>query len=272
MVLELIQEARRYCEENGTIKLCKQAVRRIERNIHDRLVRYNPSVLVYKHRILRLVRPKKCTDADPLKLLWIDPEDIEHYLKSGSKKFGRVQSGEWDMERGEFNDLPQTNSFHRRFVENKSWEETELFHLLLDKPDDMPWVREYDTPEEALQHLQNVERTYESIKTHGYKTQRSLLTERREKLWKQTNDGPHPILNEIGVNIGRNGTLLWKHRGLHRLAIAQFLGLDTVPVYVLTRHKEWQSIRNSVRRLGTESIDDELVDHPDLQDILNDGR
>jgi hypothetical protein len=43
----------------------------------------------------------------------------------------------------------------------------------------------------------------------------------------------------LGVAVSRDGRLLKINRGLHRLAMAQYLGLETVPVQVRAVHREW---------------------------------
>ncbi|UYG01944.1 hypothetical protein OCT51_12080 [Halomonas sp. LR3S48] len=45
--------------------------------------------------------------------------------------------------------------------------------------------------------------------------------------------------DELGVAITREGRLLKINRGLHRLAMAQRVGLNTVPVSVKAVHREW---------------------------------
>jgi hypothetical protein len=45
--------------------------------------------------------------------------------------------------------------------------------------------------------------------------------------------------DDLGVAVSRDGRLLKINRGLHRLAMAQRLGLPTVPVWVKAVHREW---------------------------------
>ena len=49
----------------------------------------------------------------------------------------------------------------------------------------------------------------------------------------------HKGKDELGVAVARNGRLIKINRGLHRLAMAQYLGLPAVPVKVKAVHKEW---------------------------------
>lgn len=45
--------------------------------------------------------------------------------------------------------------------------------------------------------------------------------------------------DELGVAVSRDGRLIKINRGLHRLAMAQYLGLPTVPVKVKAVHQDW---------------------------------
>ncbi len=45
--------------------------------------------------------------------------------------------------------------------------------------------------------------------------------------------------DKLGVAVSREGRLIKINRGLHRLAMAQRLGLDSVPVRVMAVHREW---------------------------------
>ena len=44
------------------------------------------------------------------------------------------------------------------------------------------------------------------------------------------------VLDDISVNLGRNGEILFNNRGHHRLSIAKILGINTVPVQVVVVH------------------------------------
>ena len=68
--------------------------------------------------------------------------------------------------------------------------------------------------------------------------------------------------------IGPNGTYIISD-GRHRLALAKILGIDTVPVEVYLRHKQWQELRDDVHNNGLCKSDEHLRDHPDLQDVLD---
>lgn len=263
-----VREAKQYYYKHGIIDLFRAIARELKREGVHLLLSHKPHLLYHRQQTLRKLFYRKYTDANPLKVLWVDLESIQYYIPSGPVKFGQVVDGDWDRNRRLITDLPHVESIKNRFDEGQSWEETELFHLLLNRPDGAPWIREYDTPEEVLHRLEKIEQVYNPIKDSGYKTQEDLLAKNSAQVFEQNNDAPHPRLNEIGVNIGRDGELLWRHQGLHRLAIAKALDLDTVPVIVLTRHSEWQAVRDTVRESSNDTIDPDLLEHPDLQDLV----
>ncbi|MDQ2049463.1 hypothetical protein RBH26_03095 [Natronolimnohabitans sp. A-GB9] len=145
-------------------------------------------------------------------------------------------------------------AIEQHFVDGLEWDETVL-------------AEKYDGP--ALEERgAEIDRLYHRIRTEGYKSQRQLLEDAPDAAWSGLNDAMHPLANEIAVDIGRNGELLWNMCGQHRLAIAKVLEIDRIPVQVFRRHKDWQALRDRARRGG--EIPESVRDHPDLADVLED--
>jgi hypothetical protein len=111
-----------------------------------------------------------------------------------------------------------------------------------------------------------LEELYQSLATNGYLTHRQIYRKNRKLIHSKNNDGIHPNVHEINVDVGRDGQLLWRRIGQNRLAIAKILDLDKVPVRILVRHTEWQQIRDAIR-----SGNRRPIDHPDLNDIVRKG-
>lgn len=65
-----------------------------------------------------------------------------------------------------------------------------------------------------------------------------------------------PELYEVTVNVGRDGEFIL-NEGRHRFSVANALGLSSIPVRVLIRHKEWQQMREEI-------VSKENHSHPDL--------
>jgi len=79
--------------------------------------------------------------------------------------------------------------------------------------------------EEAVAYLKRYEILFDDIRNNGYKSQQEL--------------GNYPVRYEINVCIGRAGQIIYLAHGTHRLAIAQILGLKSIPVIVRTVHRNW---------------------------------
>lgn len=208
-------------------------------------------------RIRRLLQPNRYTDAEPFKIVWVGPDDIEHYSTDPPYYWGRVSGGNW--ERVEFTEHPVYRALKKRFVEGRTWEEALSKTGLRGNSNTEP---------------KRIDRLHATIAKDGYKTQEEILSENSDEARKRNNDTAHPLMNEIGVCIDQNGEFIWRHVGQHRLCIAKILGIDELPVQVRSRHRDWQDIRDEIRRAEHK---DELseranafLSHPDLRDIARD--
>ena len=244
--------------------------RRVKRRVRHLIVSNIPRpeffVRGYVNTLHRIF-PERYTDADPFKTVWVDPMRIERADIGGHRKLGRVYGGDWDVNSSEFDKLVRVKSIYNHFVEGVPWEETEFFAEELELIDERGYDRYgCETRSEVEERFEEVDVLYKRIKEDGYKSQRQLLEELPKETVRQNNDEPLTVMNEIGVNVGREGELIFLRCGLHRLAIAKVLGLDKVPVLVRVRHREWQRIRNRVR-IGEEAEYD-VDTHPDLRDTV----
>jgi len=204
--------------------------------------------------VLNKLYPNKYTDADPYKRLFVDPSLIEYTTgEIFSKRRGWVVDGEWDTAGSPYMERPFAKAIEQRFIEQFKWNQTVL-------------AEKYD--KSTLENRgEKIDQLYQNIRNDGYKSQYQLFKQSPEIAWGGLNDAMHPLSNEITIDIGRDGELLWNICGQHRLAIAKVLSIERVPVQVFRRHTEWQEIRNKLRR--GEFIPEELHNHPDLQDLLN---
>ena len=189
-------------------------------------------------RVGRLTDPRSFTDADPFKIIYVDPADITYSASSLPATWGRVIGGDWDLE--PFAETRAYKVAKLRFREGYDW--TEIPHSTHDS----------DT----------LETLYRRISEEGYKSQRELA---------HTGSGGSLTWDcEVGVGIDAEGEIVWTGRGYHRLTTAKILELDEIPVQVRIRHPEWQAIRDEIR--GADVATDlserarERLTHPDLQD------
>lgn len=219
----------------------------------------------------------KETDADPFKIINVSPNEIESvsgYLKSGESAysrenyhiddfntfenipaFGRVVSSDWDRPLIPFSRLKIFNGLYERFIENQDWSETTFFQIHTSRIKKFGESYGCSRASELKQKCQIIDSLYKRIESDGYKSQTEL--------------GRGNIHDEIVVNIGRNGKLIFNGGGRHRLIISKLLDIDTIPVIVKVRHNNWQRIRDQIRNNSSTTIrEGPHKNHPDLIDII----
>lgn len=247
----------------GVDRLVLYAVRYLswKLQIHD-LVRSFP--IPFAELIYRLIKkfnrnkinfantifPDKYTDADPYKYILVDPSSIE-YTSSASRCRGWVVTTE--LKSQEFMNRTIPRAIQQRFGEGVAWENT----TLADKND----------RSNLVEQTKPIERLYYKIKENGYQSQQQLLEEDPETTWGGCNDAMHPLANEIAVDIGSDGEVLWNMCGQHRLAIAKVLQIDQIPVQIMRRHADWQNIRDEVKEKNRAEVESYRT-HPDLTDLI----
>ncbi|WP_139222395.1 hypothetical protein [Natronobacterium gregoryi] len=219
--------------------------------------------------------PDRYTDADPLKLLWVDPDCIQYEISgraSHLRRFGRVYSGDWDQNLELISDNTIYKSFEERFNGGASWDETEYYQKMSDRIHRGQSTRAGSSQSELDQYFSEMDELYRRIGQDGYRSQSSLEATNPEETRLKNMDAPVPAMNEVGVCIGREGALIHRYRGAHRLAIAKVADIDAVPIQVLSRHSAWQRVRDEYRAARSiDGVRDECLlysDHPDLQDCV----
>ena len=206
-------------------------------------------------RLLHYRDPERYTDADPLKLLWVDPEKIKMISEGPAREYGSVVDGGWDKNTSAIADDRCYQSMRQHFKDDVPWEETPLFQWLehrIKSGEPSAWTRK-----QYLDRLKSVDTLYEQIDRRGYLSQRELFETSPSKTHQSNNDCVHPYINEVGVDIGRDGQLLWRSGGRHRLFSAKLLDISKIPVKIWSRHRGWQKIRTQKSAKH---------DHPDLNE------
>ncbi len=203
---------------------------------------------------------------DPLKLYWVNPNKINK--TSGDNNFSSyflspIISGNWDIETINLEEIDIFSSFEQHFRDDKAWENTKLYSREIKYLDEeKEWDgRDFSDEEEVKSYLEDKDRLFREIKQNGYRTQKSLASEDNIQFWVPSSRALER--NEITVNVGRNGDFILED-GYHRLAIAQILGLDVVPVRIAARHSEWQEKRKEIMK----SNEFEEINHPDLIELI----
>ena len=220
----------------------------------------------------------KCHKAalpDPLQILWINPNLIASSgrMFSHSKEIGRIVDGDWDMRRTTIENIPFYIGLRERFHNELPWQETKYFQIFAKRfaGQDKQSVWGYTNMAEFEQRLEFLDELYRSIRDEGYRTQQGsdgLIHDpvrHRGKGLQSTMT--HTMTHEIGCNIDRSGVFLL-NSGIHRFTIARLLGLDRIPIQIIVRHRQWQTVRNQVAS-GQQNVvlpEGVSLDHPDLID------
>lgn len=222
--------------------------------------RFPFSVYQRVHAMLRSINPCRFTDANPFKVVTVDPNKITESIVEHSPKYpqwGQVIDGEWDQQSRPFSDQPVVQGLLEHFEYGQPWKETQLYQAFCDQLDRFGNAWGYTSVSDFERRCQEIEQLYEQIKCDGYRSQ----TELRQLGLQAT-----PVLDEVNVDLGRDGELLWRSYGQHRLAIAQMLDVPEIPIFVHRRHREWQNKRESIKCRPNESG---VAAHPDLRDITS---
>ena len=222
--------------------------------------------LRYRNPVLHRWRPLHYSDKDPFATIEIDPLVISHIQRPPShprlhldsservhmyENMGKVVDGEWDQQRSPWEALSFHQGFIEHFVHGVPWKETTFYAEITAKEPSFPsrwkhsrWLRP-KSDAEFLSELAEFDELYHTIRSEGY---------------RQTSN-----LDELTVNIARDGTFIHNNSGSHRLSIAKILEIDAIPARVLVRHRDWQAVRNAAKSNVT--LPDELLAHPDLDDL-----
>lgn len=221
---------------------------------------------------------------DPDVVYWIDPQRVRlhtNHAPAGAatppadRVFdpeadrGGIRDGDWDISDFEFRQLDVYQALEDVMLRKLPWEQTAFYQSLAAGMDGgtNPWS--IHNSEALVARCAYLDSLIQSMRTQGFRLAHEVsLPGEVAGVDKDERFG-----SEISVNVGRDGLYLFQD-GRHRLAIAQILGLDKVPVKVLVRHRQWMVFRNYLQSLATScsGASDRPVlyqrpCHPDLGDI-----
>jgi len=268
--------------EEGPLTFSHKSLKFLSRRARSVILSYVnlPGPVLYWYFEAQSKVNPKMSDANPMDPIWVNPDRIQYYHSGGPRRFGRVASGDWDTPSERFDENIVYQSAKMRFKKGLSWSETDLYkeyYRRIDEDNSNLYGRQFGSVDELKMYFEKIDELYYSISENGYKTQKEILNENENKNVRDaTEDNPHPLLNEITVNIYRNGELAKRRSGNHRLSIAKVHpDINKIPVLVRVRHKQWQKIRDEIRQ--AESPDQlsqrayKHLDHPDLTGIVPNG-
>ncbi|AGB38424.1 hypothetical protein [Natronococcus occultus] len=276
--MNLIRRSRRILREDGLSSLLWRSIRFGWTTLVWRreLVQWLPVWALEFAFEVRSRLLSRMSDANPARPIRVDPDEIEYYHGSDDPwRLGRVLDGDWDEPEGRFEETTVYRSLEARFLEGADWGETELYAEYRDRLERGDPYWRCSTEAELEVYFREIDALYETVAEDGYRSQRELLASEDADPRDANTDAVHPAVQEVGVNVYRDGELVKKGAGFHRLAIAKLLEVDEIPVTVRVRHADWQAIRDELRAT---SSPDELSDrarshlnHPDLRTIVPEG-
>jgi len=199
---------------------------------------------------------------------WVNP--IELQFLSGIREnkwynYSKVFGGNWDLSKKPFENTLIYRAFIQRFKNKKSWEDIDYYQFVLNKKIDENNILLNQHKKGVDKKFSRLESLYYEIKRNGIKAKREFTT---PKGWFAKFD-IRTIMDDISIDIGRDGQLLIGH-GKHRLAIAKFLDLPSVPVVIIIRHEKWMNFRKNLiyfLKSYQEGLPCKIITHPDLQNI-----
>jgi len=240
-------------QKEGIYELINEILRKIDKWFKiKRNIRY-----VYYYVLYRGSTPK------PNKIIKVNPNNIKHaishphtykplseelikiknnpykhvpkYVLDNHRKY-TILGGSWDTYKIPMKNVYYVKGIVERFDEGKDWRNTSKSE----------WYEMLQREKEMFENDNDeVEQLYASIQKNGF-------------------DSDYPIK----VCIGRDGDLI-RANGFHRVTISKLFNLDEIPAKVTIRHKNWQKLRCKIYKNGLQEGQEDLLDHPDLQDILD---
>lgn len=220
-------------------------------------------ILRYKWRSKKIVR-KHGNEFDVDKIYWVEPKRIGY---SPLKEFniykynGEIIGGNWDRLEKKFEELDVYVAFKEVCINGKDWKDTVYYQRFIDGIVHRKFPGGCKNKSDIDRRFKYLESLYQNIKNEGYKSRSEMLSE------ENTSDLLR-IEDEITVNVGRNGDLLFGN-GAHRLAIVKLLGIQKIPVKITVRHPQWVCFRREILLYAKEHRGKTYhpITHPDLQDI-----
>ena len=212
--------------------------------------------------------------SDPLTILNVDPKQIHHRASSDLdrwKHIGEVRGGSWDRSDRALEDGSKYRSVIDRFENDTSWERTDMYResFIQIENGETHW-NGCRTVEDVERRINDIEELYKVIKKSGFKSQSEIHGKSVKSI--VLSGSFDRSKTDIAVAIGRNGEFLFID-GNHRLAIARSLRLESIPVRIVVRHKEWHHIRENAKRAQRpEDLDEKTkryLNHPDIKNVLS---
>lgn len=222
-----------------------------------------------------LTPPTRIINVNPAAVKWVQalgnvrglPEVPRSLLERdrfhATRAAGRILPGDWDHAVMPFDELEVCRGLRQRFVEGRSWHRTDGFRVNVRRRLHRAWRYGQCRKRMAFvrRRFREIEQMYAEFSRDAYRRQRDISGR---------------SLDELGINIGRNGELIRNSGARHRTALAAIAGCSFIPARVIVRHAEWESRRREMAALPPDAeIPSHLMpflDHPDMRDVRGAAR
>ncbi len=176
-----------------------------------------------------------------IKVIEVDPKSITKASGRGYNicELGKTYAGDWDRDCETLQSDDLFTSIKQRYTESIEWKETEFYKRNLKEIREGKEKYGCRTEKELKQRCADIDALCESIQQNGYLRgcdRQSLKNDPMNETTRKNylnND-----IDEVKVDLSRDGELLHAD-GSHRLAIAKALELETIPVLIFRRHKQF---------------------------------
>ena len=159
---------------------------------------------------------------------WIDPREVQSATRDEFNIFensNKVRGGDWDLDNLKFEEMDFYKSYKDRILNQTAWSDTPYYKWILNQiaQGSVKWGCK--TRQDLDARCKQLDEIYKDMKENGYKKNENL--------------------DEVSINIGRDGQLLFNN-GRHRLTFAKLLNLDKIPVKITVRHKKWENFKRDI--------------------------
>lgn len=229
-----------------TIEVCK--IRKLV--LQSGIFIQNIGYFIYKIYLFTIsflfdsISPKVLDQFSILASYKCSPLQIDYYIEDTFRMRGWVVGGEWDSQKREIQNHPLYDIFKSRFVDGETWTEAGYYAYASDEINEGKNAWGISNPADIFERTQYLDRLWGDINSR-YKSKLELLCENKFRSYQNTVDTIHPSMDEIGVDVGRNGELIFNRCGTHRLIMARLAGIEYVYVHIYRIHSEY--IRNTNR-------------------------
>lgn len=169
---------------------------------------------------------------DPKRILYHSVFSMKTKRKFGSKLFdwGKIIDGNWDVKRKKLSTKINYNLICEHYLYNIPWTDTKLFKNKIDRIKTHGKVDGCTTRDELIYRYNKLDLLYQNLE----KSRKLLPSIQRGRFYD----------DDLFISIGSDGTYFLTHGGIHRLAIAQLLSLDRIPVLINYIHSDFINKNN----------------------------